>query len=283
VITEAEMLLYPRPEGVLSALAFFPSDDEAIGFVEDARGDPGVEPAPTVMPLALEFFDSRSLDFLRERKAEVGASSVIPELPDDASSAVLFEQEYVEDELVGIYEAWEELLSRHGSSMERTWGGMDEADLARLKALRHGVAEQVNAFIASAKAECPIIHKVGTDTAVPSAALSEAFDLYRTRLVESGLKYVIFGHIGDNHLHVNIMPTDEGELIRGKELARVFAQHAVDVGGTVAAEHGIGRLKHDFLLLMYGEDGVRQMAAVKRALDPQAILNRGVMFRPEFV
>ena len=63
-----------------------------------------------------------------------------------------------------------------------------------------------------------------------------------------------------------------------KSLAFRFAEHAVSVGGTVSGEHGIGKLKHDFLRIQYGEDGLRQMVAVKRALDPRGILNRGVMF-----
>ena len=73
VITEVEVLLAPRPEGVLSALAFFPSDDEALAFVRQARGDPDCDPRPEpVAPIALELFDSRSFDFLRERKGKAG-------------------------------------------------------------------------------------------------------------------------------------------------------------------------------------------------------------------
>ena len=279
VITEIEVVLFPRPPAVLSALAFFASDDDAVAFVRHARGDwPGGPPPDRVAPIALEFFDSRSLRFLRARKEEQGGSSSIPELPADAGAAVHFEQDYDEEDLGEVYDAWESVLSAHGSSMERTWGGMDDADLARLRALRQGLPEEVNGAVARAKAVHPEIHKVGTDIAVPHEALEGMFRLYRESLEDTGLAYVVFGHIGDSHLHLNIMPRTPDELRAAKALALRFAEHAVSVGGTVSGEHGIGKLKHEFLRVQYGEDGVRQMVAVKRALDPRGILNRGVMF-----
>ena len=282
VVTEVRVALTPRPEGILSALAFFASDDDAVAFVCEARGDVCETAAGPVRPLALEFFDSRSLDFLRERKADEGPGSALPELPDYARAGILFEEAYDEDTLLDVYESWEALLLRHGSSMERTWGGMDESDLARLKALRHGVAEQVNAEIARAQARHPDIHKVGTDAAVPTGALVPMFSFLRERLAGTGLKHVVFGHVGDNHLHMNVMPRDPDELRLAKEVATSVAERAVALGGTVSAEHGIGKLKHEFLRIMFGDEGLAEMVSVKRALDPGLVLNRGVMF-PESV
>ncbi len=279
VITEVELILAPAPEGILSALAFFGSDQEAVAFVKHARGDGLDGEAPAVVtPLALEFFDSRSFEFLRRRKVEEGQSSEIPELPVDAVAAVLFEAEFTEDKLLEIYEGWESVLSAHGASMENTWGGMEESELAPLRALRHSIAEQVNGVIARANALHPEIHKIGTDAAVPSRALDEMLGFYRRELDGTNLEHVIFGHIGDSHLHLNIMPSSPEELRAGKELAMRFARRAVELGGTVSAEHGIGRIKHDFLPLQYRDDGKSEMADVKRAFDPSCILNRGVVF-----
>ncbi len=192
---------------------------------------------------------------------------------------MLFEQEFEdEDGLMAAYEAWEELLSHHGSSMENTWGGMEESDLARLKALRHSIAEEVNGTIARARAKHPEIHKIGTDIAVPAGRFEEMVAYYRERLAGTTLRYVMFGHIGDSHVHLNIMPQDLDELAAAEKLALEFAKHGVSMGGTVSAEHGIGRLKHAFLEALYGADGLAGMAALKTAFDPKGILNRGVMF-----
>ncbi len=280
VLTEVELILSRRPAGVLSALAFFPDNESAIAFVRHARGDHVELPVPAgVTPLALEFLDSMSFEFLRERKEAQGASSAIPELPADAAAGVLFEQEFEdEDGLMAGYEGWEELLSHHGSSMDDTWGGMEESDLARLKALRHSIAEEVNGAIARARAKHPGIHKIGTDIAVPPDRFEEMVAYYRARLVGTTLRYVMFGHIGDSHVHLNIMPKDLDELAASETLALEFAKHGVSMGGTVSAEHGIGRLKHAFLEALYGADGLAEMAALKTAFDPKGILNRGVMF-----
>jgi D-lactate dehydrogenase (cytochrome) len=278
VVTEIGLLLTRRPGGTLSALAFFPSDSDAVAFVKHARGDGGDVPEG-IRALAYEFFDSRSFDFLRRRKEEEGPSSSIPELPPDASAGVLFEQEFEdEDGLMAAYDAWEEVLSAHGSSMEDTWGGMEEADLERLKALRHALPEEVNNAIARAKVAYPEIHKIGTDAAVPRGALQAVLEDYRAGLDGTGLENVVFGHIGDNHLHLNILPGTPDELAAAEKLAVRFARRAVELGGTVSAEHGIGKLKHAFLELLYGEDGLAQMAATKLALDPRGVLNRDVMF-----
>ena len=67
----------------------------------------------------------------------------------------------------------------------------------------------------------------------------------------SGLRYTIFGHIGDNHVHVNILPRDDDEGARARELYVQFLKYAASVGGTLSAEHGVGKLKRDYLRLFY--------------------------------
>jgi len=102
--------------------------------------------------------------------------------------------------------------------------------------------------------------------------------LYHDKMLEHGLEYAMWGHIGDSHVHLNILPRNMDELSLGKKLYKIFAEKAVEFGGSVSAEHGIGKIKIEYLLIMYGEEGVNQMRAIKQALDPQAIFNRGNMF-----
>ena len=93
----------------------------------------------------------------------------------------------------------------------------------------------------------------------------------------SELHYAVFGHAGNNHLHVNIIPRSRNDYLKGKELVKVWAEKAVSLGGTVSAEHGTGRLKKDALEIMYGREGIKKLQAVKSVFDPGFILNRGVM------
>jgi D-lactate dehydrogenase (cytochrome) len=102
--------------------------------------------------------------------------------------------------------------------------------------------------------------------------------LYNHDLAESGLQSVIFGHIGDNHLHVNILPRNLADYQQGKEMYMAWAREAVRLGGSVSAEHGIGKLKAGFLEIMYGADGIAEMRALKKTFDPHGILNPGNLF-----
>ncbi|MEI6565024.1 MAG: FAD-linked oxidase C-terminal domain-containing protein, partial [bacterium] len=95
---------------------------------------------------------------------------------------------------------------------------------------------------------------------------------------EAGLEYVVFGHIGNNHLHVNILPRSLREYSLGKDLYLQWARTIIAWGGTVSAEHGVGKFKVALLREMYGAEGIRQMRAVKRSLDPAGILNPGNLF-----
>jgi D-lactate dehydrogenase (cytochrome) len=119
--------------------------------------------------------------------------------------------------------------------------------------------------------------------AVPDASFAGFLRFYKQTLDGSGLDYVIFGHIGDNHLHANILPKNDSEAERARHLYGRFIAQAIMVGGTISAEHGIGKLKSKYLQVMMGERYINEMAELKRAFDPNGILGRGNMFDTKFL
>jgi len=278
VLSQVELGLAPEPEGVLTCLAFTSDEAGALSLTEALRAhEPGA--------LAIEYFDSRALALLRRKREADGPGSEVPELPggaggaEGAGAALSFEFAYAsEDELDGLAAELEALLPSHGSSMDDTWAAFDADEAERIKAFRHAVPEAVNSAIAERKRTDASLYKVGTDMAVPAAGLAEMLAFQSAKLAEGGFEHVVFGHIGDGHLHVNILPSDAAELARAKELYMELARKAVELGGTVAAEHGIGKIKHAFLEMMYGAGAVEEMRAVKRSLDPAGILGRGNIF-----
>ena len=121
--------------------------------------------------------------------------------------------------------------------------------------------------------------KLGSDYAVPIARNLEMLDVYRRALeADFAGRYVIFGHLGDAHVHVNILPSTAAEFERGKALMVELAREAVRLGGTVSAEHGLGKRKAPLLALMFSPGEIEAMRAVKRRLDPQWLLGRGTLF-----
>jgi D-lactate dehydrogenase (cytochrome) len=124
--------------------------------------------------------------------------------------------------------------------------------------------------------------KVSTDMALPDDRFDELFRLYRDRCEKEGLTWIIFGHIGNAHLHLNILPRDHAEFERAKKLYRQLVSEVLSMGGTLSAEHGIGKLKSEYLVQMYGREGIMEMVRVKKVFDPYLVLNIGNLIPRNF-
>jgi len=270
VITEVELVLAKMPENIMTVMAFFPTETDAVEFVYDAR-----TPDSKVKMDFLEYFGPTAVKMIREKAGAAGIR--VPALTDKTQAIVFFEFPYSEEEMEEKVTALEEMLNSHESSSESSWAGLERTELEKMKVVRHFVPETINAIIAQRKKEFHDVHKIGTDMAVPDGALREYLEFYRDTLDSQGMEYVIFGHIGDNHLHVNMIPRNNEEVKQGMDNYMLFAKKAVELGGTVSAEHGCGKLKQAFLEVMYGRQGISEMQAVKKAVDPKWILNRGDM------
>ncbi|HEY0379271.1 MAG TPA: FAD-linked oxidase C-terminal domain-containing protein [Pyrinomonadaceae bacterium] len=273
VVTEIEVKLLPRPEGVLAGLVFFGTEEDLLAFVAEARALSSAtrreNKAGGLDALALEFFDGESLAFLRGRYKRV---------PITAAGAIFFEQETGEQTEEKLFAEWLALLERHRALEEDSWFALNEHDRREMREFRHQLPVLVNEWLVRHNQR-----KVSTDMAVPDAEFAGMLGFYQERLRGSRLQYVIFGHIGDNHVHVNILPRDREEAERARAVYTEFVRRAVSVGGTISAEHGIGKLKRDYLRFLYDEKHLREMAALKRAFDPARILGRGNIFAEDYL
>jgi D-lactate dehydrogenase (cytochrome) len=284
VIVEAEVKLLPKPEGLLSGVVFFASKESLLAFVADARSaslktrlyDQSVaveaghlRRSSSIDARALEYFDSGSLSFLKQKYETVPAGSV---------GAVFFEQETTSETEDILMTEWLALLERHQALADESWFATTEQDQEKLREFRHQLPVLMNEWFARYKQR-----KVSTDMAVPDEEFAGMLSFYDDTLRPSDLKYTIFGHIGDNHVHVNILPRDDAEAAKAREIYMQFVRRAVKVGGTISAEHGIGKIKREYLRELYGEESLREMAALKRAFDPAGILGRGNIFSEELL
>lgn len=282
IITEIGLKLVPRPHAIQGLTLFLPTQEAVIALVRVARGErlEGFEP-PSMRPAAMEFFNCDALDLLRRAKATNSAFENIPALKPHYHTALYLEfhaddGDAIEDAVMQLMETVVEL----GGSDEDTWFATTEREMEPVKAFRHATPEAVNLLIGERKRNCPGLTKLGTDMSVPDDRLDSAIAMYDAGLAQQGLESVIFGHIGDNHVHVNILPHDMEEYARGKELYLSWAREIVKMGGSVSAEHGIGKLKVPFLEMMYGPRAIDEMRALKRLFDPECTLNPAVMFTP---
>jgi D-lactate dehydrogenase (cytochrome) len=270
VVTTVLTRLLPLPQDVLGAIVFFRTEKGLLDFVREARSLSLDKSSRVGLEArAIEYFDPKSLSMLREKFTTV---------PEETAGAIFFEQELDGRDEERVMEHWLQLMEQSGAMVEESWFGTNEADRKRLREFRHALPVQVNEWLAHHGQR-----KVSTDMAVPDDEFADMLAFYVNSLAATKLNYVIFGHIGDNHLHVNILPRDDEEAAAARGLYLQFVERAVAVGGTVSAEHGIGKLKRDYLRVLYGDRFLREMAGLKHVFDPAGILGRGIMFNEEFI
>ena len=272
VITELELALMPVPAVTWGVSCFFSSERAALDFTVAAR--PELSCAG-----AFEYFDAGALDILRSQRANSAAFASLPALDPRAACCIYVELD-CEDEVQALDDLARlgRILGETGGSEDATWVARTDVDRESQRFFRHAVPESVNMLIDERRRTDPAITKLGSDMSVPDDRLHDVVALYRRTLAESGLQAAAWGHIGNNHLHVNVLPRDARDYAAGKELFRGWARKVTAMGGAVSAEHGVGKLKRDFLAVMYGEGHIREMARLKAQLDPYGQLGRGNLF-----
>lgn len=277
VLTEIEIALLPTPALIWGVTAFFPDQTQAVAYTKLVRGiSEGIA--------AIEYFDKCALDILRKQKAENTAFAGLPLLPEEYGCAVYTELHCdSEEQAYALLENLGACCAQAGGNPDMTWVATSDSDRDMLHFFRHAVPESVNMQVERSKRSYPEITKVGGDLAVPDAHFETLMALYDATLEEEGLQHAAWGHIGDNHIHVNILPRNMDEYSRGKALLARWAGEVSRMGGAVSAEHGVGKLKAPFLEVMYGAEHIREMAALKAAFDPKCMLGRGNLFAPQEV
>ncbi len=191
----------------------------------------------------------------------------------DAVSAIWLEQEYSEQNQSEIIEDWMQIINKFTSLSDDTWTALDDKAHRDFAEFRHTLPEKVFEIITRNDQ-----HKVGLDTAVPNHYLKNMYLNFLTNTEKFNLDKVIYGHIGNNHLHANVFFRNESERINAELFYEECIKYVLSVGGTVSAEHGIGKLKVKYLEMMFGKSSIEQMTSIKRVLDEANILNIGNLF-----
>jgi D-lactate dehydrogenase (cytochrome) len=278
IIVEAELRLVPqRPRCVV--LLTCRSDEEAIAITAALRrealaawrGDGPLDVA------AIEYIDSRALAHLpTDAFVRAGVARPVP------TSAFLLVQIEVSKDEGGAMQRLGEVLDACDADADPTVAiPGDERTARRLVELREAVPAAINALVAAAKVSVdPGIQKTAADFIVPFDKVGEALALYRAAFESCGVDYAIWGHLSDGNLHPNVIPYELKDVESGRRAILELATAVIGMGGAPLAEHGVGRspLKQTLLKELYGENGINEMRAVKRALDPAGKLSPGVLF-----
>jgi FAD/FMN-containing dehydrogenase len=238
VVTEAELQFLPAPGERIGGVVFFRSEEDALDAVDRWRPTPGLN--------MIEYIDGASLKMMDVAHA----AALMIEIEGDADIDM-------------------------GNALENdSWFATSASDRERFRLFRHTLAEKANDRVRRTG-----FVKFGTDYAVPLGQNREMMAIYRRVLDQDAPgRYVIYGHIGDAHVHVNSFPETREQFERGKGVMTDLAREAVRLGGTVGAEHGLGKRKAHLLEIQYPPEQIEAMKAVKRRFDPDWLLGRGTLF-----
>jgi len=285
VVTAATLRVIPRPR---RSLALIPcvTERQAIAVAASLRhqaGDAWAGRGPLDVA-AVEYIDARALRalpdeaFMRAGVPRPGAGTVMLLLQIELGSGSAAGAAPPEE---AALERLQEVLSACGVGADPVLSAPgDERGAQRLLDLREAVPASVNALVAAAKAAHPEVEKTAGDMVVPFDRLEESVALYHQAFASRGLDHAVWGHLSDGNLHPNLVPRTLADVEAGRDALLEIARGVVAMGGAPLAEHGVGRspLKQRLLRELYGETGIEQMRAVKRALDPDWKLSPGVLF-----
>lgn len=255
IVTEVLLKLLPRPETRRTMVATFSNMESAAQAVSDII-------AAKIVPCTIEFLDQTTLQCV-EDFASVG-------LPTDAAALLLLETDgpaaTVEAEAAAMVQCLE---NASATSIETA---ASEADAQRLMTARR------SAFTALARLRPTTILE---DVTVPRSKLAEMVGYVREVAERHQLQVGIFGHMGDGNLHPTFL-TDERdteEMHRVETALEEVFQKAIELGGTITGEHGVGIAKRPYLKDQLGDASLELLKKVKYSLDPNGLLNPGKVFQ----
>ena len=260
VVVEAELSLIELPEQVIGLAIPFSSESDALAFVVAARK------SCLITPRCLEFFDALAVKVMTDANVPNSWTS-------DAAALVYAEDTSIGDNEVDL-DAWLELCEKHNALSADIRVHDSPSSLRLARALRHAIPSTMNERGDACRSKGG--RKVSTDWAVPYPLLAHALQRARTIATEHGVQQaVIYGHAGNGHPHQNFIAHDSAELAAIERVVETTLREVIALGGTVAAEHGIGKLKRRWLSLQATSTQIRLMRAVKHEFDPHGLLAPG--------
>ncbi|MBA3591162.1 FAD-linked oxidase C-terminal domain-containing protein [Methylibium sp.] len=254
VMTEITLKLHPLPEAISAAVCSFPSIDAAVRTT--------IRIIQTGVPIArCELLDAHAVRAVNahDRLGLREAPLLLMEFHGSPGSV----QEQAETV---------QAIAAEFGGEDFDWATTPEAR-TRLWTARH------HAYLSALQTR-PGCRAVTTDTCVPISRLAECIDETVNEVDASGLSYFIVGHVGDGNFHVGYLidPLQPQERETAERLNAQLVARALRLEGTCSGEHGIGLHKMGFLIDEAGAGGVALMQGIKRAFDPNNILNPGKVF-----
>ncbi|MCX8093336.1 MAG: FAD-binding oxidoreductase [Candidatus Goldbacteria bacterium] len=254
IVTDIKLKVFDLPYDIYAFMLSFSDRQKAFEFIKYIKQKD---------VLSLEYMDNNSVNLIKHR---------YPILK-NIEYLVFFEKEIEEKKEESILQDINDMLEKFNIAIDRVKISSTKKKNSIVYEIRESLPQTINEMIRQKN-----IKKISTDFAVREENFDKMIKIYDNILSKTKIKYFIFGHIGMNSLHINFVPEDERQIEESLELYNVMAKEIAFIGGTISAEHGIGKLKKKYLQYMYSDQILKKMKSIKEIFDPCNLCNRGNIF-----
>ena len=300
VITEVVFRLLPLVPATALALVPMLSESSALRLVGELRSRARAHRPDGMVDVdvaSIESLDRRCVEIVHEDGVDRRNDVTIP-----ASCGMLLLVQLELPEAIARARAFEDIASVRSADAPDTplirfcrildaHGAFDDSELAlpgdharaaQFLNIREAAPVGANRRVGDAKRADPRSEKTAADMIVPFERFADMMAIYRDGYTRHGLDFAVWGHVSDGNVHPNVIPKTYDVVLAGREAILEFGREVARLGGCPLAEHGVGRssIKQILLRNLYGDAGIAEMRAIKRALDPDGILAPGVLFPP---
>ncbi len=269
IFTEIELKVKKKSEHLIGIIAWFETFESVYNYVSTFIKNVNKEVnnkefKELILPRIIEFYDNNSLIFLKDD---------FPQIPDKAKYAVWIEIECNLIDEESILEQYFQIICNNTSLYDETWIAITKDEYDNFIKIRHKLPEKTTELVRH------LGHtKLSIDMAVPFERLKEYFLEVEKKFNDFKIPSCIYGHISSSHLHCDMFYKNIEEKINAENIYSEIIDFGLMMGGTISAEHGIGKIKKEFFYRMYSSDQINKMKAIKNIFDKKNILNISNIF-----
>ncbi len=276
VITELTLRLIPKPAETWGISFFFENREDGLSFADNLKDGPRELEGAQIA--AIEYLDRATIEAIEKQKQFLSNLKALPDVPANTSAMVYVE---IHGEGQEAVEAMAETLLSVAMSFHndpsRTWAFSGELEIEKMRNFLHAAVETALLHIKKVRLEDPRITRLGIDMSLENESLKTLAGRFQEYLQEEGLSANLFGHVGNNTFHINLLPKNFGDYVKGMAVLENWAEAFTVFRGTAVTEYGIGKMKKSIFRKAASKAAIERIIQLKKQLDKNNLWNPGNM------
>ncbi len=276
VITELTLRLIPKPKEIWGIGFFFENPEEGMSFADQLKAAPFDSHDANIA--AMEYLDQTILNAVEMHPSMKIQLKTTPDTALHITAMVYVEiHGDHEDAIQELAHTLLKMSSTFNSDIDKTWAFSGEPEVDKMRSFLHAAAETAILHVEKARREDHRITKTGIDISLEREGLKALVHRFEKQLRTENLKASFWGHLGSGSLHIDILPGNYEEFVKGKTLLETWADSFPALLGKAITSYGIGKLKKSIFLKTASKTHVNDVLKLKKQLDKNNLWNPGNM------